>query len=73
MEIKKIGENAGQVWRMLDSCGDKRMQVTRLKKDSGMNDAQLWAALGWLAREGKIVIGAQESGKRTITFVGLSE
>ena len=52
MMIFTIGENAGLVWQMLDE--QHEMSLAQLKSRLGLNDAALWAAIGWLAREGQI-------------------
>ena len=52
MMIFTIGENAGLVWQMLDE--QHEMSLAQLKSRLGLNDAALWAAIGWLAREGEI-------------------
>ncbi len=49
--ITKIGTNAGAVWNALDG-GMKT--VKELKKATKLTDKDLYAALGWLAREAKI-------------------
>lgn len=49
---EKIGTNAGIIWTYLDAQGDK--PVKELKKATKLTDKDLYAALGWLAREGKI-------------------
>ena len=50
--IDEYGQNAGRVWRVLNAHGplkeESLLKTTRLKQDD------LWAAIGWLAREGKI-------------------
>ncbi|MDR1516817.1 MAG: winged helix-turn-helix domain-containing protein [Dysgonamonadaceae bacterium] len=51
--IEKIGSNAGKVWSLLDETG--RQEVKELKKASKLSDKDLYAALGWLAREGKVL------------------
>ena len=50
--IEKIGINAGKVWAQLDENG--KMDVKALKKAVKLNDKDLFAAFGWLAREEKI-------------------
>lgn len=50
--IFTIGENAGLIWRILDE--QHEMSLTQLQTRSELSDAALWAAIGWLAREGKI-------------------
>ena len=50
--IDEFGWNAGKVWKTLNTKGplkeDMLRQTTKLKED------ELWTAIGWLAREGKI-------------------
>ncbi|MCE5179858.1 MAG: winged helix-turn-helix domain-containing protein [Porphyromonadaceae bacterium] len=50
--IEKIGNNAGKVWTVLDEAG--RQNVKEVKKTTKLTDKDLYAAIGWLAREGKI-------------------
>ena len=51
--IKLIGTNAGLVWRALSKTG--RMSVKELKKETKLKtDKELFAAIGWLAKEGKL-------------------
>lgn len=51
--IEKIGSNAGKVWSLLDETG--RQEVKELKKATKLTEKDLYAALGWLAREGKVI------------------
>jgi hypothetical protein len=50
--IDEFGWNAGTVWKILNTQGplkeDALLRTTRLAQD------ELWAAIGWLARENKI-------------------
>ncbi|NLY23481.1 MAG: winged helix-turn-helix domain-containing protein [Bacteroidales bacterium] len=52
--IEKIGINAGKVWAVLDENGRQNLKV--IKKSAKLTDKDLYAALGWLAREGKIAL-----------------
>lgn len=52
--IEKFGINAGKVWSVLDENGKQEIKV--LKKATKLTDKDLYAALGWLGREEKIVI-----------------
>ena len=52
MEINNIGNTAGLVWNALNANG--KMTETKLKKETGLASAEFFAALGWLAREGKL-------------------
>lgn len=56
--IEKIGTNAGKVWTQLDQAG--RQNVKEVKKTTKLTDKDLYAAIGWLAREGKIVLEEEE-------------
>lgn len=49
---EKIGTNAGALWTILDAEGKKTLK--ELKKASKLTEKDMYAALGWLAREGKI-------------------
>lgn len=50
--VEKIGINAGKVWTALDTSG--RQNAKDLKKTTKLTEKDLYAALGWLAREGKV-------------------
>jgi cellulose synthase/poly-beta-1,6-N-acetylglucosamine synthase-like glycosyltransferase len=58
----EIGEAAGKVWAYLDAHG--QTTVAKLKAGTKMPDDLLQQAIGWLAREDKIVV--QRKG-RTIS------
>ncbi|NDW17533.1 hypothetical protein D0T53_01215 [Dysgonomonas sp. 216] len=49
---EKIGFNAGAVWSYLDENGAESLKV--VKKACKLTDKDLYAALGWLAREDKV-------------------
>lgn len=55
--IFTIGENAGLIWRILDE--QHEMSLEQLQTRSELSEAALWAAIGWLAREGKIYCRTQ--------------
>lgn len=51
--IELIGTNAGLVWTALNEGG--KMSVKAVKKATKIKaDKDLYAALGWLAKEGKL-------------------
>lgn len=54
MNIDTIGYNAGLVWNALSNA--EAMGLKQLRKVAGLKDKELMLALGWLAREGKILI-----------------
>ncbi|MCD7938124.1 MAG: winged helix-turn-helix domain-containing protein [Tannerellaceae bacterium] len=51
--IELIGTNAGLVWNTLNEGG--KMNLKAVKKATKIKaDKDLYAALGWLAKEGKL-------------------
>lgn len=48
----KIGENAGAIWCELNAKGEQN--ISALKRNTGLDDKNLYLALGWLAKENKI-------------------
>lgn len=57
MKIEEIGVNAGKVWNALQGGA---LAVKALKKATKLKEAELNQALGWLAREGKLVVTEAE-------------
>ena len=55
---EKVGTNAGTVWSYLNDSGIK--SVKDVKKACKLTDKDLYAALGWLAREGKVTVTETE-------------
>ncbi len=56
--ITKIGENAGLLWNALQNGAQG---VKALKKATKLKNDELYLALGWLAREGKISFAEAEA------------
>lgn len=54
MNTETIGINAGSVWNALNEA--KALSLKQLKKATKLKDKEVFAALGWLAREDKITI-----------------
>lgn len=54
MNTEVIGVNAGTVWVALSST--EALGIKQLKKITKLKDKEVYAAIGWLAREGKINI-----------------
>lgn len=50
--IEQFGINAGKIWTILDEKG--KQEIKEIKKATKLTDKNLYAALGWLSREGKI-------------------
>jgi len=55
---EKIGNDAGLVWKVLDTQGTK--SVKELKKATKLTDKEIYAAIGWLAREEKLAFGQED-------------
>ena len=60
MTLDKIGTDAGAVWRLLDASKEPLTlkDIKKGTKISTLNEVCL--ALGWLAKEGKLVFGGEE-------------
>ena len=56
---EKIGFDAGNIWTVLDEQGIK--SVKELKKATKLVDKEIYAAIGWLAREEKLVFRQEEN------------
>ena len=56
--INKIGENAGLVWGALQNGAQG---VKAIKKATKLKNEELYLALGWLAREGKVTFNEAEA------------
>lgn len=54
MNTDTIGVYAGQVWQVLNEAD--AMGVKQIKKVTKLKDKEVFAAIGWLAREGKLMI-----------------
>lgn len=53
MEKEKIGTDAGKIWQFLNEKGN--VKIIDLKKATKMDIKVIYLALGWLAREDKIL------------------
>lgn len=62
MNIETIGTNAGSVWAALNEAD--ALGVKQLKKITRLKDKEIFAALGWLAREGKININVDPADEK---------
>ena len=50
--VSEIGVNAGRIWTILDIWGE--LDIFSIIRLSDINENQVYAAIGWLAREDKI-------------------
>lgn len=62
MDKNLIGTNAGIVWRTMTS--NYSWTLGELKEQTGLTDVELWAAIGWLARENQIEFDSSDEVER---------
>ena len=60
MNIETIGTWAGEVYKALETSDTHMLGFKGLKKATKLKKDELMAALGWLGREGKIVITMED-------------
>lgn len=58
MNRVQIGFMAGKIWQLLSN--NSQWSYSELKKVSGLSDIELGAALGWLAKENKVVFDGED-------------
>lgn len=66
MNTETIGYNAGTVWAALN--GADALGLKQLKKITKLKDKEVFAALGWLAREGKVNIATDPEDEKEYIF-----
>ena len=71
MDQSLIGKNAGVIWTLLQ--GKEKEEVAKLKKESKLSDAELWAAIGWLSRENKLTYSKEKKGRKNIEYFALND
>lgn len=64
MDIDTIGCNAGLIWNSLNEAD--ALGIKQLKKATKLKDKEMYLALGWLARENKILIAENKDEKELI-------
>jgi hypothetical protein len=57
--ITKIGLAAGDIWKLLDDKG--QLELSNVIKDVPHCEELTWMALGWLCREGHVLIMNQDN------------
>lgn len=66
MNTEAIGSWAGLVWNALSETDT--VGLKQLKKITKLKDKEVFAAIGWLAREGKIAILPNEEDDKDLLF-----
>lgn len=64
MTVDVIGTNAGLIWQALATAD--ALGVKQLKKTTKLKDKEVYAALGWLAREGKINVATDPEDEKEL-------
>lgn len=64
MNTEIIGTNAGSVWVALNTAD--ALGIKQIKKITKLKDKEVYAALGWLAREGKINIDTDPEDEKEL-------
>ncbi len=67
MIMETIGENAGIVWSTLNNQGAP-LTIMELRQQTAIPEKDLYAAIGWLAREGKVFFGVRD-GNSVVSLV----
>ena len=66
--IELIGTNAGKVWNALNEGG--KMILKAMKKATKIKaEKDMYAALGWLAKEGKLAF-EEADGETMVSLLG---
>ena len=66
MNIELIGTWAGAVWNALNEADALGMK--QLKKITTLKEKEIYAAIGWLAREGKVAIDVNPEDEKESIF-----
>ena len=64
MTVDVIGTNAGLVWQALATA--ETLGIKQIKKMTKLKDKEVFAALGWLAREGKITTATDPEDEKEV-------
>lgn len=67
MNSEMIGAWAGLVWNALSET--QTLGTKQIKKATKLKDKELYAALGWLARENKIAIADGEDKEFNVSLI----
>ncbi len=65
MNVETIGLWAGAVWNALNDAKGT-LNVKGLKKVTKLKEKEVYAAIGWLAREGKVNVNVSEADPKDV-------
>lgn len=63
MSIEEIGTWAGEVYKALEASESRSLELKGLKKATKLKKDELYAALGWLARENKVDLSMNDEAE----------
>lgn len=66
MTVEQIGTYAGEVWKAI-SEGNTTLKT--IKKATKLKEKEIFAAVGWLAREGKLTLSEHDLDPKDLTIV----
>lgn len=66
MNVETIGAWAGLVWNALATADV--LGLKQLKKETKLKDKEVFAAIGWLAREGKVDVQTNPEDEKDFLF-----
>jgi hypothetical protein len=64
---EKIGTDAGHIWKVLDEQGAK--SIKELKKLTKLTEKDIYAAVGWLAREEKLIFDHKDDADTLLSLM----
>ncbi|MBD5238941.1 MAG: winged helix-turn-helix domain-containing protein [Bacteroidales bacterium] len=70
MTVEQIGTNAGEVWKAIS---EGNTSIKAIKKATKLKEKEIFAAVGWLAREGKVTLGEHDLDPKDLTIVLVAE
>ncbi|MBE6284357.1 MAG: winged helix-turn-helix domain-containing protein [Mediterranea massiliensis] len=70
MDKYTIGNNAGILWNLMNRAGSPQ-NFEDLRQKTHLSDAELYAAIGWLARENKIEVEVEEDNHMFVFYLNM--
>lgn len=65
MTVEQIGTNAGEVWKALS---EGATTLKAVKKATKLKEKEIFAAVGWLAREGKLHLCEHDADAKDLSI-----
>ncbi|MCH5248030.1 MAG: winged helix-turn-helix domain-containing protein [Muribaculaceae bacterium] len=71
MNVDTIGVNAGLLWNALNEADV--LGIKQIKKITKLKDKEVYAAIGWLARENKITVQTDPKDEKELLITLVPE